>query len=299
MVDPGNRNIAQRWTVGDATITSVVEDEILHLPPEFLFPGATAAEVLAHPWAIPDFADEQGNIAMRTQALIVETNGRTVLVDPCVGNLKPRAQFFWDRQVWPFMERFAAAGFTPGAVDTVVHTHVHADHVGWDTHLLDDRWVPTFTNARHLYTEAEMAFARATVDEPMMINVFHDSIEPVIDAGLADLVAPDADLGDGLRFESTPGHTPGHVSMWIESAGERALVTGDFLHHPVQCAAPHWAEIGDADADLARETRRRMLAVAAETGVLFIGTHFPARPAGRVRVDGDGWRFVPEAGTAT
>jgi glyoxylase-like metal-dependent hydrolase (beta-lactamase superfamily II) len=266
---------------------------MLHIPPEFFFPESSAAAVAAHDWVIPDFADADGNVGLRTQALIVEIGGRTLLVDPCVGNFKPLAQFFWNEQEWPFMDRFSAAGFSPSMIDTVVHTHVHADHVGWDTHLVDGEWIPTFTNARHLYTVDEMEFARATVDHPQMVNVYHDSIEPIIDAGLVDLIAPDADLGDGMRLESTPGHTPGHVSMWIESQGERALITGDFLHHPVQCAEPLWSETGDTDADLARATRRRMLTIAAETGVLFVGTHFPTRPAGRVTADGDVWRFVP------
>ena len=112
-------------------------------------------------------------------------------------------------------------------------------------------------------------------------DVFGDSIAPIFEAGLADVVAPDADLGHGLRLEPSPGHTPGHVSLWIESGGETALITGDFLHHPVQFAEPDWAEIADADTDLARKTRRRMMGRAAETGALVLGTHFSGRPAGR------------------
>jgi glyoxylase-like metal-dependent hydrolase (beta-lactamase superfamily II) len=120
-----------------------------------------------------------------------------------------------------------------------------------------------------------------------------ESIAPIVEAGLADVVDEDADLGDGLRLEPTPGHTPGHVSLWIESEGETALVTGDFLHHPVQCAEPSWAEVGDRDPEEARATRRRMLGRAAETGALFLGTHFATRPAGRIARHGDAWRFVP------
>jgi len=284
----------QRWTVGDATITSVVEDEIAHIPPELFFPAGTAAAVAAHPWVLDDYADPEGNITLRVQALVIETGSRTVLVDPCVGNFKDLLLPFWADQEWPFMERFADAGFAPAAIDTVVHTHVHADHVGWDTHLVDGTWVPTFTGARHLYTAAELEFARATEDGPHMRYAYRDSIRPILDAGLADEVDDDADLGDGLRLEPSPGHTPGHVSLWIESAGERALVTGDFMHHPVQFAEPDWAEIGDADVDVARATRHRMVRVAAESGALVIGTHFPTRPAGRVVADGDAWRFVPE-----
>lgn len=283
----------RRWTIGAATITSVVEDEIAHIPPELFFPAATAAAVRAHPWVLEHWADSDGNIALRVQALVIEVGARRVLVDPCVGNGKELALPFWNDQSWPFMERFAAAGFDPEAIDTVLHTHLHADHVGWDTHRVGDAWVPTFVNARHLYTPAELAWARANADAPMHAFAFRDSIAPILEAGLAEEVPPDADLGDGLRLEPTPGHTPGHVSLWVESAGERALVSGDFFHHPVQCAEPDWAEVGDEDEAVARATRHRMLADAAAGGYLVIGTHFPTRPAGRVVADGGAFRFRP------
>jgi glyoxylase-like metal-dependent hydrolase (beta-lactamase superfamily II) len=281
----------QSWTVGDARITSVVEEETAHIPPEFFFPVATAAGVAAHPWVLDQgrWADPDGNITLRVQALVVETGGRVVIVDPCVGNGKTLALPFWNDQDWPFLDRFAAAGFAPERIDTVVHTHLHADHVGWDTRRDGDAWVPTFTRARYLYTRGELDFSNSMPGDA----VEAESVRPVFDAGLADVVADDADLGDGLRLEPTPGHTPGHVSLWVESAGEHALISGDFLHHPVQCAEPDWAEVGDADEALARETRHRMLRVAAESGALFLGTHFAGAPAGRVVTDGEVWRFLP------
>jgi glyoxylase-like metal-dependent hydrolase (beta-lactamase superfamily II) len=152
--------------------------------------------------------------------------------------------------------------------------------------------VPTFTRARHLYTARELEFCRAGGD-PGLDGVYADSVEPIVDAGLVDIVDEDAELADGIRLEPTTGHTPGHVSVWIESAGELGLITGDFLHHPVQCARPMWAEVGDDDAEQAADTRRRMLGRAADTGALVIGTHFPTNSAGHVLVEGDAWRFVP------
>jgi len=283
----------QRWQVGVATITSVVEDEIHHIPPEFFFPDANAAAVATHDWLVPDYADASGNIALRVQALVIDLPGRRVLVDPCVGNGKVRAIPFWHMQQYPFLERFAEAGFDTASVDTVLHTHLHADHVGWDTQLVEDAWVPTFTNARHLYTERELKWCKAG-GNPGIDGVYDDSIAPIVDAGLADIVDEDTDLGDGLRLESSTGHTPGHVSLWIESMGATALVTGDFLHHPVQCEVPAYGEVGDEDVEVARATRRRMLTRACETGALMIGTHFPTRPAGHVVAHGDAWRFVPE-----
>jgi glyoxylase-like metal-dependent hydrolase (beta-lactamase superfamily II) len=283
---------AQRWTVGEHTITSVVEDQIEHIPPELFFPGTGAADVARHAWLVPDFADEQGRITLRVQAFVVQARGRCVLVDPCVGNLKKRPFPYWNERSWPFLERFAEAGFDVAKVDTVVHTHLHADHVGWDTRLDGSTWVPTFRNARHLYTARELDYCRKG-GNPGIDGVYADSVAPILEAGLADVVEEDAKLGDGLRLEPTTGHTPGHVSLWIESAGEVALISGDFLHHPVQCAEPSWAEVGDFDAEEARATRRRMLTRAAESRALFLGTHFGTHPAGRVEAAGNAWRFRP------
>ena len=280
----------QRWQVGDYAIHAVLEEETSRIPPELFFPDAKAGDVAKHAWLVPDFADARGRIAMRVQAFVIEGRGRCVMVDPCVGNGKKRPQPFWNERSWPFLERLAEAGFAPDRVDTVVHTHLHSDHVGWDTHLRDGVWVPTFANARHLYSARELEWCRRG-GNPGIDGVYDDSIAPILAADLADIVPEDADLGGGLRLEPTPGHTPGHVSLWIESQGETALISGDFLHHPVQCAEPQWAEIGDVDAELARATRRRMLERAAKTRALFLGTHFPTRPAGRIRAEGDAFRF--------
>jgi glyoxylase-like metal-dependent hydrolase (beta-lactamase superfamily II) len=283
---------AQRWTVGDYTLTSVVEDEIPRIAPELFFPGVKPEQVLRHGWVVPEFADASGRVIRRVQAFVIEGRGRCVLVDPCVGNGKKRALPFWNEKNGPFLERLAEAGYPTERVDTVVHTHLHADHVGWDTRLDGSAWVPTFTRARHLYTERDLHFVR-TDSHPSSAGVYDDSIAPIFAAGLADVVDENADLGGGLRLESTRGHTPGHVSLWLESRGETAIVSGDFLHHPVQCAETSWPEVGDVDPDEARATRRRMLERAARTGALFVGTHFATRPAGRVVSDGDAFRFVP------
>ena len=282
----------QRWTVGAFTITSVIEEENARIPPELFFPVARAEDVARHAWLIPEFADTRGRISMRVQAFVVEGEGRRVIVDPCVGNDKKRPIPYWNERSWPFLERLGEAGFDTDAIDAVVHTHLHADHVGWGTRLLDGVWVPTFARARYLYTARELAWCKAG-GNPGIDGVYADSILPVLEAGLADVVSEDERLGPGVFLEPSPGHTPGHVSLWIESQGEVALITGDILHHPVQCAEPGWAELGDEDAEQARATRKRMLARAAERGALFVGTHFPSRPAGRLASDGDAWRFVP------
>jgi glyoxylase-like metal-dependent hydrolase (beta-lactamase superfamily II) len=284
------------WKVGSVTVTSVVENQTERIPPEFFFPAASAVGVGEHPWLVPDFADAEGRIGLRVQAFVIDEPGRRTLVDPCVGNGKVRRLPWFHQQEWPFMERFGDAGFSPDSIDQVVHTHLHADHVGWDTHLDGSgTWIPTFTRARHLYTERELDHAASDdgAGGPGPADLYIDSVAPIVAAGLADVVAEDADLGGSLRLEPAPGHSPGHVVLWIESDGEAAVLSGDALHHPVQCAQPGWGFLDDHDAALALETRRRLLDRVGRHRALLFGTHFPNRPAGRVEVDGDGWRFTP------
>jgi glyoxylase-like metal-dependent hydrolase (beta-lactamase superfamily II) len=292
MSDPAT-TLQKPWAIGDARFTIVVESQTDHIPPELFFPDASAEAVARHEWLVPDFADENGRIGLTVQAFVVETPTRTVVVDPCVGNGKILEMPFWNEQQWLFWQRFEAAGFSADDVDVVVHTHLHADHVGWDTRLVGGAWVPTFTRARHLYTEAALAWLRDPGGYDNA-NVLAQSVQPILDAGLGDMVDEDADLGEGLRLAPSNGHTPGHVSLWIESPDATALLTGDFFHHPVQCAVPEWAEVGDADPVEARATRRRMLHEAATSRAIVFGTHFPTRPVGRIVPDRDAWRFIPE-----
>jgi glyoxylase-like metal-dependent hydrolase (beta-lactamase superfamily II) len=293
--EPTPQTATHSWKIGSVTVTSVVENQTERIPPEFFFPAASAAGVGEHPWLVPDFADTDGNIGLRVQALVIDEPGRRTLVDPCVGNGKTRRLPWFHQQEWPFMQRFGDAGFSPEAIDQVVHTHLHADHVGWDTYHDGRGWVPTFTRARHLYTERELDHA-ATDDGaggPGPADLYLDSVAPIITAGLADVVPEDADLGGSLRLEPAPGHSPGHVVLWIESDGEAAVIIGDTLHHPVQCAEPGWGFLDDDDAAVALETRRRLLDRVAGQRALLFGTHFPNRPAGRIEVDGGSWRFLP------
>lgn len=281
----------QSWQLGAARITSVVEAQTDGIPPVLFFPDATSELIAQHATAIPaGAADEAGNVSMRVQAFVVETHGRLIVVDPCIGNGKPRQMPFWSDQNWPFMERFRAAGFDPAEVDLVVYTHLHVDHVGWSTHKVDGRWVPTFLKARHLFVTPELEFLRST-DEGDNPAIDEDSVSPIFDAGLADMIEIDADLGMGLQLEPTVGHTPGHASLWVESAGERALITGDFIHHPVQCAEPALAFVSDADPAQAQATRLAMLGRLADEAPLTLGTHFPTAPAGRVVANEGTWAF--------
>ena len=189
-----------------------------------------------------------------------------------------------------FLADFAEAGFATEDVDTVLCTHMHVDHVGWNTRLVDGRWAPTFDNARYLYAEKEWAHWREQSQEEYG-PVIEDSVQPIFDAGLADLVAEDAAVNDEVRLEPTPGHTPGHVSVHIASRGEEAVITGDMIHHPCQIVHPDWSTTADTDQEAAAKTRQAFINRYADRPVLIIGTHFAGPTAGHLRKDGNTWRL--------
>ncbi|MEM8707546.1 MAG: MBL fold metallo-hydrolase [Actinomycetota bacterium] len=283
-----------RWTIGSTRLTPIVEAETPHIPTQLFYPEATADDVrAADGWLARGMADEDGRaITFRVQAFVIEHAGRTILVDPCVGNGKHLGMPFWNELDLPWLDDLRRAGYAPADIDLVVHTHLHEDHIGWDTHLVDGEWVPTFPNARHVYVDEELEWAStdARVRDP---EPFPESIEPILAAGLGDEVSGDAELGDGLRLLSTPGHTPGHASLIVETGSELLVVSGDLLHHPFQFASPDVAEVGDVDAAQARRTRKDFFAEFARDDAIVAGTHFPVDPIGRIR-DHDGrWRFDP------
>ncbi len=282
------------WRIGRVTITSVVESET-PTSPRFLYRDMGKADVLARAaaatWLRPNFVSDEGYLLQKIQCLVVEAGDLRIAVDTCVGNDKQRTNELWDHLDGPFLDDLAAAGFPAESITHVVCTHLHVDHVGWNTMLVDDRWVPTFPNARYLFVDAEYEHWR---DEPGLFDgedPFGDSVAPVLDAGLAELVAPDHRICDEVRFESTPGHTPGHISLVIASDGERAVITGDMLHHPMQLVDPELSSMFDTDPEQSRATRRRAFPQWADGRTLVIGTHFGTPTAGVLQPDGDGFRL--------
>lgn len=280
----------QRWKIGDVTITKVVElTQTQDL--SWLLPAAKPERVREIGWLQPQFADEKGMGKLSIHALIVESRGQKIVVDTCIGNDKKLPGMdYWSGRQSDFLSRLAAAGAPADSIDTVLCTHLHVDHVGWNTRLEDGRWVPTFGNARYLWNRAEYDYwdtAKGALFESLMT----ESVRPVFDAGLVDLVQEDHDVTDEVRLESTPGHTPGHVSVHITSRGEEAIITGDFVHHPVQCARPEWSSSFDFDAAQGIETRRKFFDRYAGRPVLIIGTHFAGVTAGRIVRDGEVWRL--------
>jgi glyoxylase-like metal-dependent hydrolase (beta-lactamase superfamily II) len=280
-----------QWRIGDVTITKVVELEATG-GSRFILPDATRDAVLGIDWLQPHFMDPDGRLIMSIHALIVETPDRRIIVDTCLGNDKQRAIPGWHMRTGPFLDDIAAAGYPRESIDTVLCTHLHVDHVGWNTMLVDGKWVPTFPKARYLIGRKEFDHwqghgpANARGDDP-----FSDSVKPVFDAGLVDFVESDHAICPEIRLEPTPGHTPGHVSVRISSKGEEGLITGDVMHHPCQMAHPEWASAADSDADRARITRLSLLDRCAGAPLLVIGTHFAGPTAGRVVRNGRVYRF--------
>jgi len=215
------------WKVGRVKITKIVELETVGST-RFILPLASNEEIRRLPWLMPDFATAEGRLKMSIHSLVVETPTRRIVVDTGFGNDKEgRNVPAWNRRNTPFLEIMAAAGFPPHSIDTVLCTHLHVDHVGWNTRLAAGKWVPTFPNARYLFGESEYAYWRDHSKEPDKIAVFNDSVQPIVDAGNADLVESDHRLCDEISLIPTPGHSPGHISVHIQSEGAVALLTGD------------------------------------------------------------------------
>ena len=281
-----------KWRIGQVTITKIVEIEVTG-GTRFVLPQATREACQPIAWMKPHFMDDDGRLKMSIHALVVETSSRRIVVDTCLGNDKQgRMVPGWNNLQGPFLRNLAAAGFPRESIDTVLCTHLHVDHVGWNTMLVDGKWLPTFPKARHLMGRVEFEYWRDQRAVAEQVAVFADSVKPVFDAGLVDLIATDHRLCDEVRLVPTLGHTPGHVSVRIESKGEAALITGDFVHHPCQMVHPEWAASVDYDKSESTRTRHDVFAALAGTPTLLIGTHFAGATAGHVVRDGDSYRLV-------
>jgi hypothetical protein len=261
-----------RWKVGNVTVTRVVDDETSSFG-GFLLPQATPEQVQRIAWLRP-FLEDDGRLILSVHALVVESCGSRILVDTCLGNDKERLLPEWSMRSSSFLEDLAAADAPRESIMRV-----------------DGGWAPTFPNARYLFAREEWEHWK---DQPEELGpVITDSVRPIVDAGLADLVETDHALTDEVSLEPTPGHTPGHVSVRIRSAGEEAVITGDMIHHPCQIAHPDWAAVVDWDAECGVRTRRGFLERSAGGAVLVIGTHFAAPTAGHIVRDGDAYRLDP------
>ena len=276
------------WRVGEIEIIQLVELTTASLGPH-LIPQARPDYLSTIPWMIP-FLDSSGQIILSVHSLIIKTNDQTIVVDTCIGNDKERSYPKWNKMQSDFMNRFTdKAGCHRSEVDTVLCTHMHVDHVGWNTYRVDDQWMPTFSNAEYLFSEREWDYWKT--EKQSYGPVIEDSITPIFEAKMARLVKSDHRISDEVSLFSTPGHTPGHVSVRIVSKGEEAIITGDMIHHPCQIKHPDWATSADVEADRAVSTRTHFLENYAGQPTLIIGTHFAGPGAGRIVRDGSSFRL--------
>jgi glyoxylase-like metal-dependent hydrolase (beta-lactamase superfamily II) len=280
------------WTIGDVKVTRVVEFEFqVDYDPEGAFLREASPAALAEiPWLKPHFLSDQDQLLMSIHALLVETPTMKLIVDTCFGNDKPNALLQHAALSTGFLNALAEAGAPRESIDRVVCTHLHVDHVGWNTMLVDGKWQPTFPNARYLFGAEEHAHW-STDESAENLKIMAESVQPVFEAGLVDLVAMDERICPEIRLMPTAGHTPGHVSVVIESSGETAIITGDMMHHPCQIARPEWSPGFDSDKAAARVTRAAFLGDVADAPILIIGTHFSAPTAGHIEREGDSFRF--------
>ncbi|HEX4224785.1 MAG TPA: MBL fold metallo-hydrolase [Pseudonocardiaceae bacterium] len=286
----------EKITLGDVEISRVVELRDLAMPRAQVFPSIDRqrwvddAELLVPNFWRPD-TDE---FVVNTQPWVLRSAGRTIMIDTGFGNDKqrPNAPALSNLHT-DFLDRMATAGFAPEDIDVVVCTHLHSDHVGWNTRLVDGQWVPTFPNARYLIAQADFDYWHPVHGDPnrspRMAGVFEDSVAPVYEAGLVDLWSDEYAIDANLRLVPAPGHTPGAAVVELRSGGDRALFVGDLVHSPVQLGLPECGPAFDEDSGLAAKSRVRVLAQAAAERALLVPAHFPAGSAVEIRAVGDGF----------
>ena len=285
----------QTLTVGDVTITSIVERDGPWRKPEEMFPAYDHERGKRHLASLDPvvFDPGSGKMVITYQTFVVKTPKHTILVDTCTGEDKGYpAPMDFPKQPW--LDGFKAAGLTFEAIDYVFCTHLHIDHTGWNTMLVNGRWVPTFPNAKYIFHKDEYAYWEAATKkgENPPGNVWTYNCRPIVDAGQALLVDDAFELDDTFRLTPTPGHSPHHVCIDIRSKGQHAVVTGDMMHHALQCCEPDWYTIFDTDREQACASRRRFLSSVADTPTVLLPIHFPNPTAGRVKAKGDGFDWI-------
>ncbi len=292
------------FRIGHAVVTPIVE--MIDHSFGFLrfFPLATEADLQANlSWMVPDHYDPvRERILLSMHAWLVEVGGKRILIDGCVGDGKQRTgRPDWCGLHTGFLDRLAQAGATPEMVDYVLCTHLHADHVGWNTKLADGRWVPTFPNAKYVFSRREYEFWQAQDQQAKPgphLEAYRDSVLPIIEAGQAMPVDDNHVIEGVLTLEPAPGHTPGHVAIWLDGGSDAGVFTGDIIHHPVQALNPGWSCMGCIDPVQATTTRYRLLERCADTGATLFPGHFMAPHAARIDATAGGFRvrFLCDAG---
>jgi glyoxylase-like metal-dependent hydrolase (beta-lactamase superfamily II) len=283
----------RHWQVGDVSIARIVEVNGWEDDITMLLPDADPAFVQGFPWMRPHFATPDGKMIISFQCFVLRSQGRTAMIDTCIGNDRQREFPVFTNMQTTFLEDLATAGFPHEEVTDVLCTHLHFDHVGWNTRLVDGKWVPTFPQARYLFGRREYEHWKHLHETHGYHDLHHmdDSVMPVLDAGLVEFIDADFRLTDEVSLIPTPGHTPGHVSVLIQSKGHSAVITGDMMHSPIQIAVPEREARFDMDKSAAARTRGEFVRRFNGTPTLVIGSHFSEPTAGHIVPDGPAWKF--------
>jgi glyoxylase-like metal-dependent hydrolase (beta-lactamase superfamily II) len=281
----------KHWNIGDVEIARLVEVNAFEDNLWMLWKDETAEFLKRHAWVHPHFATPEGLMKISFQCFVLRSRGKSVMIDTCIGADRKREYDVFCNIKTTFLDDMKAAGFPPSSITTVLCTHLHFDHVGWNTHLVNGKWVPTFPQARYLFGRKEYehwCHMRATGGYHDFEHL-HDSIDPVFEAGLVDLIETEHQITDEVSLFPTPGHTPGHVSVLIRSRGEEAVITGDLMHHPIQLSYPMRHANFDMDKDQGALTRQAFVDRFGGKKVVVIGSHFPDPTSGSIVRDGDQW----------
>jgi glyoxylase-like metal-dependent hydrolase (beta-lactamase superfamily II) len=249
------------------------------------------------PWLRPNYIDPaSGQLLLCIQSYIVRTPHHNILIDSCVGNHKPRANYpFWDGMTSDRYEKnLAATGLTVDDIDFVMCTHMHVDHVGWNTRLENGRWVPTFPKAKYVFADRELAFwTEKERADPGKQPWIVDSVLPIIQAGRQEVVSSHHQLSDTVTLIPTPGHTIDHYSVRVGKPGADAVIGGDMIHSPLQARYPDLAMRADYDRAQGGASRRALFGALCDTPTLLCTGHFPSPSKGRLTAWGDGFRYNP------
>ncbi len=286
------------FKVGKATLTRIEETYLAVYPSRDIFPELTDALFKEHGnWLAPNHYDPETNkIKLSVHSWLLQLDGHKILIDGCCGNQKSRPQRpFWNMLNTPWLDRLAAAGARPDEVDLVMCTHLHHDHVGWNTQLRDGKWVPTFPNARYVFSKLDFDYFQKLdsdpANEPTEFGSFRECVVPVVEAGRADLVTGPHRLNEFIEILPAGGHSPGHFYFRLNVGGGRGMITGDVFHHLLQVFYPDWNFPKNSDAAEARVSRRRVFDEAAASGAMVFPGHVGAPFAGHI--EKAGLSFLP------
>jgi glyoxylase-like metal-dependent hydrolase (beta-lactamase superfamily II) len=290
------------YSIGGFEIHKLVEIDRMIVDGAWLLGNLTNEIMDQHrDWLGPNLVEPGSyRVFLSFHSYVIKTPTLNILVDTCNGNHKQRPSMpAWHELDTDYLERLAGIGLAPEDIDVVMCTHLHADHVGWNTRLADGRWVPTFPWARYLMSRRDFevfdALHRAGPQTPVNRGSFLDSVLPVVEHGQAVFVDPedvvDAQLVGKLWLEGAPGHSPGNLNLRVRDAGGSACLCGDVIHHAIQCAVPELNSPADYDRAQGIASRRRLLESCADNDTIVLTGHFPDPTAGRIVSHGDSFRF--------